>query len=178
MKKLIQFSFAIFLILTLTGCNQDQTLQEYFVEKQASDSFVSLDIPSSILSLKSNASEESKKAMASIKKVNLVLYKIKKEDQKEFLMEKDQIKRILKGKKFSELMRMKKENMNIQLTYIGGEDFIDELVVFASNDDTGLLVARVLGDHMRPEDLSTLVKDIERIDTGSPVFSELKELVK
>jgi hypothetical protein len=31
---------------------------------------------------------------------------------------------------------------------------------------------------MKPEDLSTLVKDIERIDTGSPVFSELKELVK
>ncbi len=74
-------------------------------------------------------------------------------------------------------MRMKKENMNIQLTYIGGEDFIDELVVFASNDETGLLVARVLGDHMKPEDLSTLVKDIEKIDTGSPVFSELKELV-
>ncbi len=178
MKKIIHFSVVVFLILSLTGCDKEQSLQEYFIEKQASDNFISLDIPSSILSLKPNASEKSKKAMASIKKVNLVFYKIKKEDQKEFLMEKDQIKKILKGKNFSELMRMKKENMNIQLTYIGGENFIDELVVFASNDETGLLVARVLGDHMKPEDLATLVKDIERIDTGSPVFSELKELVK
>ena len=178
MKKIIQIGFAVIVILTLTGCYQDQTLQEYFVEKQASNNFISLDIPSSILSLKANASEQSKKAMASVKKVNLVMYKKKKEDQEEFLMEKDQIKKVLKGKKFSELMRMKKENMNIQLTYIGGENFIDELVVFASNDHAGLLVARVLGDHMKPEDLATLVKDIESIDTDSPVFSELKELVK
>lgn len=178
MKKIIHFSLTAFLILTLTGCNKEQTLQEYFIEKQASDDFISLDIPSGILSLKVNASEESKKAMASIKKVNLVLYKLNKENQTAFLKEKDQIKKILKGKKFSELMRMKKENMNIHLTYIGGEDFIDEFVVLASNDQTGLLVARVLGDHMKPEDLAKLVKDIESIDTKNPVFSELKELVK
>lgn len=178
MKKLTQYSLVLFLVFSLAGCSNEQTLQEYFVEKQASDKFISLDIPSSILGLKENASEESKKAMASIKKVNLILYKLNDQNKAEFVMEKDQIKKILKGKKFSELMRMKKENMNIQLTYIGGEDFIDELVVFASNDETGLLVARVLGDHMKPEDLATLVRDIEKIDTNSPVFSDLKELAK
>lgn len=178
MKKLIQYSLVLFLIFSIVGCGNEQTLQEYFVEKQASDKFISLDIPSSILSLKESASEESKNAIASIKKVNLVFYKLNEQNKAEFVMEKDQIKKILKGKKFSELMRMKKENMNIQLTYIGGEDFIDELVVFGSNDNTGLLVARVLGDHMKPEDLATLVRDIEKIDTNSPVFKDLKELVK
>jgi hypothetical protein len=178
MKKLTQYSLVLFVVFLLTGCSNEQTLQEYFVEKQASDKFISLDIPSGILSLKENASEESKKAMASVKKINLVLYKLNEQNKAEFALEKDQIKKVLKGKKFSELMRMKKENMNIQLTYIGGEDYIDELVVFGSNDETGFLVARVLGDHMKPENLATLVRDIEKIDTNSPVFSDLKKLAK
>jgi len=178
MKKLTQYSLVLFVVFLLTGCSNEQTLQEYFVEKQASDKFISLDIPSGILSLKENASEESKKAMASVKKINMVLYKLNEQNKAEFALEKDQIKKVLKGKKFSELMRMKKENMNIQLTYIGGEDYIDELVVFGSNDETGFLVARVLGDHMKPENLATLVRDIEKIDTNSPVFSDLKKLAK
>ncbi|MDZ7612954.1 MAG: hypothetical protein U5K51_03985 [Flavobacteriaceae bacterium] len=113
MKKLTQFSLVLFVVFSLAGCSNEQTLQEYFVEKQASDKFISLDIPSSILSLKENASEESKKAMASVKKINLVLYKLNGQNKAEFEMEKDQIKKVLKGKKSLKLMRMKKENMNI-----------------------------------------------------------------
>jgi len=165
MKNTIKkLSFIILATLVLVACNKQPTVQEYYVQKQESDNFISIDLPASLLKVQEGASEETKKTMATIKKLNILAFKVNETNAAEFKTELAEVKSILKGDNYSELMRMKHEGINIVINYQGTDDAIDEFLLLASDNEKGFALARILGDKMQPEKIMKMAKDFENID--------------
>lgn len=179
MKKfIIVLSIILVSGFVLQSCNKEQSLQEYYIEKQESANFLSIDVPASIISLKEGVSSETIKTYKSIKKLNLLAFKINNQNKAEFEIEKEKVKHILKSKKFNELVRVKHKNANVIVKYLGKDDAIDEVVVFASDNEKGFALARVIGDDMQPEKIIKLIDNIDSVDEGNPIFSQLENIVK
>lgn len=156
---LILFSAALF-----TACNKQPTIQEYYVEKQESSNFIAIDLPASLFKVGDAASPETRETMATIKKLNILAFKINDSNQGDYDKEYAQVKEILKNDNYNELMRMKHENFNIVVNYRGADDAVDEFVLFAADNSKGFALARVLGDQMKPENMIKMVKDFNNID--------------
>lgn len=160
-KKL---TFLLFASLILMACNKELTVQEYYVQKQENDNFIAIDLPASLLKFDDQASSETKETMATIKKLNILAFKVNDENADLYKAEYAQIKEILKNDSYNELMRMKHENMNIVINYQGEDDAIDEFILFAADNDKGFALARVLGNKMQPEKIMKMAKDLKNLD--------------
>ena len=179
MKQIIiLFSIIIVSGFLLTSCTKEQSLQQYYIEKQESNNFMSIDIPASIISLKDDVTPEVKETYESLKKLNLLAFKVNADNTTEFEIEKEKVIQILKGTKFNELIRVKHKNANVIVKYLGKEDAIDEVVVFASDNEKGFVLARVIGDHMEPDKIIKLIDNIDSIDEDNPMFSQFDNIVK
>jgi len=51
----------------LSSCAKEETLQEFFINSQENENYLSVDIPRSIVTLKDDVSQETKEAFNSIK---------------------------------------------------------------------------------------------------------------
>ncbi len=162
----------------LSACSSGPSLQKYFVSKQENNNFLSLDVPTSIVTLKEGASEENIQTLKSIKKVNLLMFKLTEENQGDFEEEKGEVLQVLRNKNLNELMRANHEGTQIRVVYKGDEDTVDEFVIFASNDHEGFGLARVLGDHMEPRKIMALLKDFDQMDKDNPVFTQIKGFIE
>ncbi|WKK64560.1 DUF4252 domain-containing protein [Lutimonas zeaxanthinifaciens] len=173
-------SLSIFVIATLffVSCNKEMTIQEYYVKKQENSNFLAIDIPASLFKVQESASEETKSTMASIKKLNVLAFKINDENAAQYATEYEEVKKIIKGSKYNELMRMKHDNMNIVINYQGEDDAIDEFVLFAADNNKGFAIARVLGNKMDPAKIMKMAKDMENIDKegAGDALGQLSEL--
>ena len=179
MKNTIKkLSFIILAMLVLVACNKQRTVQEYYVQKQESDNFISIDLPASLLKVEEGASEETKKTMATIKKLNILAFKVNETNAAEFKTELAEVKSILKGDNYTELMRMKHEGINIVINYQGTDDAIDEFLLLASNNEKGFALARILGDKMQPEKIMKMAEDFKNIDKegAGDALSQLSDL--
>ncbi len=179
MTKMIKtFSMLLFASLLLVACNKQPTIQEYYVQKQETDNFIAIDLPASLLKVSDDASEETKETMATIKKLNILAFKINETNEAEYKSEYTMVKEILKGKKYNELMRMKHENMNVIINYQGDDDAINEFVLFAADNDRGFALARVLGDKMQPEKIMKMANDLKNIDSegASDAMAQISDL--
>lgn len=148
--------------IALISCNE-KSLQKYLVEKQDDPKFVKVDIPASMLEGKnSNFSPEEKEILHTIKKVNVVAYPYKDGDIAQFEMEKKELQDILNQDKYKELTRIKSNDWNATLKYLGEEDAIDEVIVFASDNERGFALFRLLGENMRPDQMLQLMNSAEK----------------
>ena len=170
------FIYTLTLTVLVVSCNSEASLQQYYVEKQSNDNFIAIDLPSSLLSLNESVSEESQKTLSTLKKLNILAFKLTADNSEDFKRESKEIKEVLSNKKFNDLMRGKHENISFSIKYLGDEDSIDEIVLFASENSKGFIVARILGDGMQPAKIMKLVNDIEKIDTDNPPFALIEEL--
>lgn len=165
MKKTIKtLSLFLFASLLLVACNQEKSIQQYYIQKQESDNFIAIDLPASLLKVQESASQETKETMATIKKLNILAFKKTENNESEFKSEYAEVKEILKGKKYNELMRMKHENMNVIINYQGDDDAIDEFVLLAGDNEKGFALARVIGKDMQPEKIMKMANDLKNID--------------
>ena len=179
MKKSILKVVAILItVILFTSCNSGQSLQEYYVEKQNNDNFISFDIPASIFSLKDDVSQESKETLSSLKKLNVLAFKINESNKADYSVENDNLKNILKNKKFSELMRGNNKGIRFVVKYLGTDEAIDEVILYASDKTKGFVVARVLGNKMNPEKIMKVIKDMDNLDKDNPAFSQLGNLLE
>ena len=177
MKKSIKtLSIAILGMVMLLSCNNQKTIQEYYVEKQESNDFIAIDLPASIVDVSESASEETKATMKTIKKLNVLAFKLDDENRAEFEKEQAEVKQILKNDRYNELMRMKHEGMNIVINYQGSDEAVDEFILFASDDSKGFALARVLGDKMEPAKIMKMAEDMKNLDADSSALAELGEL--
>jgi hypothetical protein len=177
MKNQIKtISLIVFTAMVFMACNNQPSIQEYYVEKQQNDNFIAIDLPASLLKMDENASAETKETMATIKKLNVLAFRINETNKEDFDSEYTQVKAILKGKKYNELMRMKHENINIIINYEGKEDAVDEFILFASDKDQGFALARILGDKMQPEKMIKIANDFKNIDKDDAAFAQLAEI--
>lgn len=176
MKIITKIIAFVSIVAFIGSCASGPSLQKYYIDSQENKNFISLDVPASILKLKDNVSKEDEEALESLKKLNILAFKINEDNQAEFAVENKKVKTILKNPKFKELMRIKDKKMNLILKYEGDEDSIDEVIVYASNNKQGFALVRVLGDKMNPANIMKLTKSISDVDTNG--FKQLEEIFK
>lgn len=177
MKKSIKaFGIAILGLVLFASCNNQKTIQEYYVEKQESNDFIAIDLPASIVDVGEDASEETKATMKTIKKLNVLAFKLDEENRGEYEKQREEVKQILKSDEYNELMRMKHEGMNIVINYQGSDEAVDEFILFASDDSKGFALARVLGDKMEPAKIVKMAEDMKNLNADSSALAELGEM--
>jgi len=161
----------------MTSCSGEKSLQEYYIEKQDSNDFIAIDLPASLINLQEDVSAESQETYKTLKKLNILAFKIDEENKSNFDGEAEEIKKILGNKKFNDLMRGKHEGVTFSIKYLGDEETMDEIVIFASDKKQGFLVARILGDGMEPAKIMKLMKDVEKMDGENPAFAQIGNLL-
>lgn len=154
-----------FVGLSLISCDNQTTLQEYYVENQQNRQFLALDIPSSLLTgNNSSLDAEQKATLETIKKVNLMAFPMNEENEASYEEEKSKLSSILQDDKYQTLMKYGGGIRKAELYYLGEEDAIDEFIVFGADEEKGFAIARVLGEDMEPEALIRLLKSFQEGD--------------
>ena len=175
MKKLTSI-IAIAAVVLIAACaGSEASLQKYYIDSQDDKNFIAVDIPASIIALKDDVPAEAKEALSSLKKMNVLAFRINGNNAAEYEVESKKVKEILRNKKFSELMRVKDKGRNVVIKYEGDEstESFDEVVVYASDKATGFALVRVLGDDMQPEKIMQLMNSIQDVDGGSEGLKQL-----
>lgn len=153
----------VLLSLGFVSCENETSLQEFYVENQNDNQYIAFDIPASLLTGdNSNLNAEQKATLETIRKVNILGFPKKEENKEIFQQEQEKLTKILKSDKYNLLMRYGGGNRKAELYYLGEEDAIDELIVFGADDDKGFGIARVTGNDMNPEDIIRLFKSLEK----------------
>ncbi len=160
----------------LMSCNSEPSLQRYFVDHQDDNDFIAVDVPSSLLDKDGmELSEEEKETLGSIKKVNFLALKLNKELKGKYDKESKVINKILSSEKYETLMKIGSDATNIVLKFQGDDDRIDEVIVFATNNERGLALVRVLGKDMKPQKIAKLANSFEKMDLSA--FKEIAETI-
>jgi len=161
MKKYTTLLSLLLFTLLFTSC-QKESLQSYLVKSQEKEGFISMDLPTSFLQLKSDdVADDVKQTLKSIKKINLLALPMNEDNKAAYPKEKATLKRIFKNKEYKSLARFGKKGMKINLFYTGNQDAIDEIIAFGYGDDAGVGVARILGKDMNPAKIMKMLKDVK-----------------
>ena len=179
MKNLIKkIGLLIITALLLIACDSHPSLQKFYVDSKENNEFISLDLPASILELKdTEASEEIKNTLKSIKKVNFLALQVTDSNQELYASEKSKVNAILKNPKYKQLMRMNMGGGNVSVNYLGEEDAIDEVIIFGADKEKGFAVVRVIGENMNPTDIMKLANEI-KMDSESGQMQQLEGILK
>ncbi|AXT59026.1 DUF4252 domain-containing protein [Aquimarina sp. AD10] len=163
-------------LLAFASCNSDQTLQEYFVNHQDDNDFIAVDVPTSLLDKDEiELSADEKETLESIKKVNFLALKLNDDLRGKFDKETAAIGKILSSDKYETLMKFGSNGTKVELKFQGDEDKIDEVIVFANDQEKGLALIRVLGDNMKPANIAKLAKSMEKMDLSA--FKQIAETI-
>lgn len=178
MKKLKYIYILLFALVVVVSCKDETSIQQFYVDSEANEDYLMIDIPTSIISLPESATPEAKQAYNSIDKVNLLAFKINETNKANYQSEKLKVLKILKNPAYIELMRMNSNGRKIIAKYVGTENEMEEALIFVSDNNQGFALARVLGEDMKPENMIKLLNNIQNIDKDSEVFSKVSTFFK
>jgi len=151
--------------LTLFSCSNEKSLQRYLVDRQDDDSFLKIDIAASLLQTdNNNLSQEEKDILETVRKINVVAYPIKEENAADYEVKRLELKDIIDQEQYKMLMKYGSNKQGATLKYLGEEDAIDEIIVFASDEEKGFALFRLLGKKMEPAKMMKLMNAIEKGD--------------
>ena len=176
-KKLIMM---VVLVAAFYSCNQNPSLQVYFVDNELKPGFTSVDIPASLLNIEqTNLTEEQKEAYKSIDKLNMLAFVVSDSNKAEYEVELNKVREILKDPKYQELMRGgNNTDGKFVIKFIGEEDKIDELIVFGNANDKGFAIIRVLGDAMSAQKVVQLYSAIDTANINESQVSQFADFFK
>lgn len=174
MKSISKFLGLVFIaVLTFVSCDNNPSLQKYYVDSKENNEFISVDLPANILQLKNNdVSNEVKETLETIKKVNFLALQLTETNEALYTSEKLKVNAILKNPKYKQLMRMNMGKGSVSVNYLGEEDAIDEVVIFGSDASKGFALVRVIGENMNPSEIMKIAQEI-KLDGDS---AQLKQL--
>lgn len=181
-RFIIYFSTAI--VLLLTSCKSDPSLQKYFVENSENKDFVSMDIAPSILNLdKTKLSLSQTEALKSFDKMNVLAFKITDKNKAQFEIERAKVTAILKDEKYQQLMKFGSGKEGASVSFVGTDDKIEEFVLFGNQKTTGFAVVRILGKDMNPTSILEMISamkesklDMEQLKPLAALF--VKDSIK
>ncbi len=179
MKTVIKSILAFVVLLMVNACSSTQSLQEYYVDNSDNPNFISFDIPTSILNIKDpGLSQTQKEAIESFKKLNILAFKKNADNAADYIVEKAKLKNVLKADKYTELMKFNTSFGKATIKYLGDEDAIDEVVVYADNKEKGFAIVRVLGNNMNPAHLVELINALEKSNYKGQGLDRLKKILE
>ena len=180
MKAIIK-TLSVVLLLSglLVSCSGEQSLQEYYVDNQENGNFIMIDIPTSLISQDTKAlDEEQKKVLKTLRKINLMAYPLKDDTAAGYEAEKAKVTTILTSDNYEELMKFNSDEGGMKLYFRGEEEAIDEVIIFASEDSKGFMLARVLGNDMNINDMFKLSQSIQAGDIDVSQFDGVMDVFK
>ncbi|MFP9117566.1 DUF4252 domain-containing protein [Flavobacterium sp. RNTU_13] len=164
-------------VALLTSCSGEPTMQTYFVDKSEQPGFSAIDLsPSLINTNKLNLKPEEKAAMASIKSVNILVYKADSANPKSYEQEAATVLKIIKTDHYDELMKFNFNGAGANLSTKGEGEHIDEFVVYAHKPDAGLALFRVTGNDMTPNNVMTIASVLQKASVNSDQFKPLQKM--
>lgn len=164
--------------LFLASCNSEPSLQKYFVKNTEDANFISVDISPSILNIdKKTLSEAEQKAMASFEKMNILAFKLDDKNATMYETEKANVQEILKAEKYNLLMKAGSGKQAVSVNYIGTDEKIDEIVVYAKSNETGFAIVRILGDEMTPTDMMNFIGIMQKSRIDLEQLKPLQEMI-
>src|SRR5690606_7583875 len=136
--------YMVILVATLFSCNQNPSLQTYYVDNQEKPNFLSVDIPANFLNLDENSlTAEQKEAYESIEKLNMLAFRLTEHNQTDYDIELQKVKTILDNPKYEELMRGGNAvDGKFVIKILGEEDDIEEFILFGSSNNKGFAIVR------------------------------------
>jgi len=158
----ISLSF-IFSLVLLTSCSDTMSLEEYLVNNGKDKRFIAANLSSDIFLSGANLSPEEREKISSIRKINFLAFK-KDSTKTGYDSSKAQLKQILDDEEFKNLMNYNNSDAEVQLKYTGDEVNIDELIVYAESEEMGFMLARLLGDDMKPKDFYNLARMMDKLN--------------
>ena len=98
MKRIL--SIVIIVCALLTSCNDEPSLQKYFVEKTENKNFIALDLSPNMLNIDSSKlTADETAALKSFEKVNILAFKLNDSNKAEFESEKVKVSKKTKRSK-------------------------------------------------------------------------------
>ncbi|MEW7290732.1 DUF4252 domain-containing protein [Aquimarina sp. 2304DJ70-9] len=166
-------------VLLFASCSSEPSLQKYFVDHQEDVDFIAVDVPSSLLDKKTmELNKEEIEALESIKKVNFLALPLNDDTKVKFDQESSAIAKILNSDRYETLLRFGSNGAKAVLKYQGDDDDIDEVIVFATHQERGLALVRVLGDNMRPEKMVKLMESVEKGKIDLKAFEDIARTIE
>ena len=165
----VSFIFSLFL---LASCSDTMSLEEYLVKNGKDKRFTAVNLSSDVFLSGANLSTEEREKVSSIRKVNFLAFK-KDSTKTGYRSSKQQLKQILNENGFKKLVNFNNADAEAQLKYTGNEVKIDELILYAESEEKGFMVARLLGDGMKPKDFYNLATMMNKFD-----LKEVQEFTK
>lgn len=165
--------------LLMISCNNEPSLQKYFVENTENKDFIALDVSPSILNLdQTKLSLEQKEAMKTFDKMNVLAFKVNGSNKAEFAAERAKVTKILKNEKYQQLMKFGSGKEGASVSFVGDDEHIDEFVLFANKEDAGFAVVRILGKDMNPTSIMTMMTALKNSNINLDQLKPLQEMLE
>jgi len=178
MQKIAR-SLIVITAVIFSSCSPNQSLQEYYVDSTENPNFLAFDIPTSLLNTDlAELTPEQKMAYESLRKLNVLAFKITPENTEAYKTEKAKVEAILGNDSYEELMKINTGFGKASIRFKGAEDAIDEVIIFGENKEKGFAIVRVLGKDMNPAHLAQFLQVLEKSDFDVEQFGQISELFK
>jgi hypothetical protein len=165
--------------LFLSSCNNEPTLQKYFVESAEKKDFVALDVSPSIINIdKTKLTSEQKTALGSFDKMNILAFKLDEKNKAQYATESQKVTQILKGENYQELMKVGSGKDAASVSFVGDENHINEFVLFAKKKENGFAVVRILGNDMNPNNILNMISLLKSSNFDMAQLKPLQGLLK
>jgi len=175
MKRIL--SLVIIVSVLFSGCNDEPSLQKYFVEKTENKNFITVDLAPNMLNIdKSKLNAEENAALKSFEKINILAFKLNDKNQAEFESERVTVNKILKEEKYQQLMKFGSGKDGASVSFIGDDEHIDEFVFYANKKENGFAVVRVLGKDMNPTGILTLMSVLKNANVDLEQLKPLQQM--
>jgi hypothetical protein len=173
------YSLAIIGILLLSSCNNEPTLQKYFVENTDNKNFIALDLSPSILNIDtSKLTVEQNEALSSFDKMNILAFNLNDKNKTEFESERIKLNAILKNSKYQQLMKFGHGKEGASVSFVGDDNHIEEFVLYANKKENGFAVVRILGKDMNPTGIMTMMSLLQNSNVNLEQLKPLKQFLE
>lgn len=160
MKKIIILLFAT--VITYS-CQKDANIEQFMVNRQENSQVTSFDITPEMLQFKEGIiSPENKELLQTVRKANIMFYKTDTLNKDTYTKDIQILKNIFKNKKYQEIARFGKGTNAIKIYSVGKDvEHLNEVIIVGNDDTKGWGLARITGKNMNPQQLLTLIDDID-----------------
>ncbi|MBO6607072.1 DUF4252 domain-containing protein [Psychroserpens sp.] len=167
----------IILVVTIQSCNQNLSLQTFYVDNELAPGYTSLDVPVSMLNIdEEKLTAEQLEAYESVEKISMIAYVLESGNEAEMKSEYEEVKAILKDPKYEELMRGgNSTDGKFVVKCVGDGEDVDEFILLGNSNQTGFAVVRILGDDMN---FNKLMKLTSVLDESSIEESQIRDITK
>lgn len=139
------------LIISISfSCKTGSSIQQFMVEHQEVEGFVTLDIPySDLQSIDLGIGMKNSAIVNSLNRINLLGFRTSEENTNKYEIYTSQIKTLLKSEDYSTLIKTSfGQSGSVIFLSSGPKTHTGEFLIFAKNPKEGFVIARILGHKM------------------------------